>query len=230
MRLSRPAVAAVAGCAIALGASAVAAPSANAAPSSANAAPSSANAASSAAGTRSLAAVLTADKKGFDHNSKDYDVVTAAVLAVLAAKPNSPVKVLADGNTAVTAFIPNDGAFRALVADLTKKNIRSEKAIFNTVAGLGIDTVETVLLYHVVPGATVTYSQAKKSDGAKLTTAQGGTVTVDVRRYHCSPTRVYLLDADKNDYNPRVVKADINKGNKQIAHGINRVLRPIDLP
>ncbi|MEU8606839.1 hypothetical protein AB0C29_02390 [Actinoplanes sp. NPDC048791] len=37
---------------------------------------------------------LLKDKSGFDHNSKDFDILTAAVLAVLKAKPNSPVKVL----------------------------------------------------------------------------------------------------------------------------------------
>ena len=39
---------------------------------------------------------------------------------------------------------------------------------------LGIDTIENVLLYHVVPGATVTYRQALKSNGAVLNTALPG--------------------------------------------------------
>src|SRR4051812_23262089 len=69
-------------------------------------------------GTRSLAAVLTRDTGGFDRNGKDFDVLTAAVLAVLQAKPNSPVKVLTDGSVALTAFIPNDTAFRLLARDL----------------------------------------------------------------------------------------------------------------
>ena len=37
------------------------------------------------------------------------------------------------------------------------------------------------------------------------------------------------MDRDPNARNPRVIAPDINKGNKQIAHGINRVLRPLDL-
>ena len=49
-------------------------------------------AANAADGNKSLAAVLTADNNQFDNNSKDYDIVTEAVLAVLAAKPNSAVK------------------------------------------------------------------------------------------------------------------------------------------
>src|SRR6478672_6384605 len=96
-------------------------------------------------GTRSLAAVLTADKNGFDRNPRDFDITTAAVLAVLEAKPNSPVKVLTDGTTALTAFIPTDNAFRKLATSLTGKRIGSEKVIFQTLAAkLGIDTIEKV--------------------------------------------------------------------------------------
>jgi len=185
---------------------------------------------SAALGTSSLAAVLLADKSGFDHNGADYDVLTAAVLAVLKAKPASKVSVLTDGSVALTAFLPNDRAFGKLVKDLTGKAPASEKATFDAVAGLGIPTVETVLLYHVVPGATITAKAALGSDGAKLTTAQGGTVTVDVDTCSHHAPRVTLADADTNSRDPKVIAFDINKGNKQIAHGIDRVLRPIDLP
>ena len=181
-----------------------------------------------ALGTRSLAAVLLADKSGFDRNADDFDVLTAAVLAVLKAKPKSAVGVLTDGTVAVTAFLPNDRAFRTLVKDLTGKNIRDEKQVFNAVAGLGIDTVEAVLLYHVVPGATITSAQALKANGAVLTTALGSTIKVRVYR---GPV-ISLWDKDRNSRNPRVIlsQVDINKGNVQIAHGIDRVLRPVNLP
>jgi uncharacterized surface protein with fasciclin (FAS1) repeats len=182
-------------------------------------------------GTKSLAAVLTADKSGFDRNSRDFDVLTAAVLAVLDAKPNSPVKVLTDGTVALTAFVPNDGAFRQLAKEVTKKrSLPTEQQAFTTVAGLGIDTVEAVLLYHVVPGATVDKKAALKADGAKLTTAAGSKITVDVSRCWYRSPRVTLIDADRNDRNAQVVVFDINKGNKQIAHAVDRVLRPVDLP
>lgn len=179
----------------------------------------------SSSGNRSLASVLAKDGSGFDRNWNDFDIVDNAVSAVLKAKPNSPVKVLADGKTRVTAFLPTDRAFRLLVKDLTGTWAGSEKQVFATVASLGIDTVETVLLYHVVPGATITYKQALRSNGAALTMASGGTVTVKVR----SRVFVKLVDADTDDADPYVVKANINKGNKQIAHGIDRVLRPINL-
>ena len=183
--------------------------------------------ATASSGDRSLAALLTADGNTFDRNSRDYDVVTEAVLAVLAAKPTSPVGVLADGSVPLTAFLPNDQAFRFLVKDLTGNWVRSEKAVFTAVAGLGIDTVETVLLYHVVPGVTITKAQARRADGASLTTAQGGTIGVRVP-YRSVPL-VILKDADRNDANPFVVRFNINKGNAQIGHGISLVLRPVDL-
>ncbi|KGN31505.1 fasciclin [Knoellia sinensis KCTC 19936] len=180
-------------------------------------------------GTRSLAAVLTADGNQFDRNWRDYDIVTEAVLAVLATKPASPVGLLADGTVPLTAFIPNDRAFQRLVGDLTGSRLRSEQAVFDAVAGLGIDTVETVLLYHVIPGATLTSKQAAAANGAILTTAQGGTIGVRVLSKRLP--LIQLRDRDPDDRNPFVNPRalDINKGNKQIAHGITLVLRPVDL-
>lgn len=176
-------------------------------------------------GTRSLAAVLAQDGSGFDHNWADFDIVDNAVHAVLAAKPSSPVKVLADGTVPLTAFLPTDYAFARLAHDLTGHWYTSEQTVFNVVASLGINTVETVLLYHVVPGATITYRTALHSNGATLRTAQGGTITVQVR--NCWIVR--LVDNDPDSPNPTVVQPNINHGNRQIAHGISRVLRPVDL-
>jgi uncharacterized surface protein with fasciclin (FAS1) repeats len=192
-------------------------------------APSVAAQASAPLGTRSLAQVLARGGTGFDHNPYDFDILTAAVGAVLKAKPDSPVAVLADGNVALTAFLPTDRAFENLVRDLTgSRQLPGEKQTFTAVAGLGIDTVEGILLYHVVPGATITRKAAVKADGAKLTTATGATITVRVTG-RCLP-RVTLRDADRSDRDPRVVKFDINKGNRQVAHAIDAVLRPTDLP
>lgn len=182
--------------------------------------------ASAADGTNSLAAVLTA-KNSFDTNPDNYDILTAAVLAVLKEKPNSAVKVLTDGTVALTAFIPNDGAFQRLVAQLTNKSAGSESATFNAVAGLGIDTLEQVLLYHVVPGSAIASADALKANGATLTTALSGkTISVGV-----VGTTITLTDQDSISTNPTVIlsQVDINKGNKQLAHGINGVLLPVQL-
>jgi uncharacterized surface protein with fasciclin (FAS1) repeats len=181
-------------------------------------------------GTRSLAQVLTRDTSGLDRNGYDYDILTKAVLTVLQAKPQSPVKVLTTGGVPLTAFLPNDAAFERLAQDVTHARRRpSEAQAFATVAGLGLDTIENVLLYHVVPGATIDARTALRSDGAALTTALGPKVTVDVEGFR-GCRRIRLIDADRSDRDARVVRFDINKGNKQIAHGVDRVLRPVDLP
>jgi uncharacterized surface protein with fasciclin (FAS1) repeats len=183
-----------------------------------------------AVGEDSLAALLTSDGNTFDKNKNDFDIVTEAALAVVGAKPDSPVALLADGTTRLTVFAPTDQAFRLLAKDLTGKTIKSEKKIFEALVELaGVDTIETVLLYHVVPGKTLTSPKVLKADGAKLTTAQGGKVKVKVRMK--PRLSITLKDRDRNDRDPKVVlKAlDLNKGNKQVAHGIDRVLRPIDL-
>lgn len=180
-----------------------------------------------APGTTSLASVLAADGNRFDRNWDDFDIVDRAVNRVLAKKPGSAVAVLADGDTAVTAFIPSDRAFRRLVFDLAGARLEGERGVWRAVKGVAdTDTLETILLYHVVPGATVTYQQARRADGAALATAaDGATVEVKVVK------RVSLIDADTDDKNARVIvpARNINRGNAQIAHGINRVLRPIDL-
>ncbi len=183
------------------------------------------------AGTRSLAAVLTADGNQFDRDWYDYDIVTEAVLAVIAADTdaNSPVRLLTDGTVPLTAFIPNDRAFQVLVKDLTGRWVRSEADVFAAVAGLGLDTVESVLLYHVVPGSAIGSRDAARANGAQLTTALGSTIGVRVisRRWPL----IQLRDQDADDFDPLVnpFALDINRGNVQIAHGITLVLRPLDL-
>lgn len=178
--------------------------------------------ANAANGTKSLAAVLTA-KSSFDKDPANFDILTAAVLAVLKAKPNSPVKVLTDGTVALTVFAPTDRAFKNLARSLTRKPVVSEESAFKSVAGLGIDTVEQVLLYHVIPGATILSPDALKANKAVLKTAlTNKTIQVGVRG-----TVITLKDVSPAQ-NPRVILAlvDINKGNNQVAHGIDAVLLP----
>lgn len=178
-------------------------------------------------GTRSLASVLAADGARFDHNQWDYDILDAAVGAVLKAKPNSPVKVLTDGKVALTAFLPNDRAFARLLASVSPHHkAHGEAAVFAALAKkFGVDTIEKVLLYHVVPGKTITAKDALKAHNVKLTTAAGGTLTVKVwqNRY------IRLVDADRNARDGYVIVRNINKGNRQIGHTVSQVLRLVDL-
>lgn len=177
----------------------------------------------------SLAEVLAADGDAFDRQGRDFDVLDRAVRTVLEAKPESAVAVLADGSTPLTAFLPNDLAFKRLVTDLTGSEPETEQATFDAVATLGVDTIETVLLFHVVPGDGIPLAAARRADGAELVTAQGGSLTVDVRGQG-KGRKVRLVDADADDADPRVLNryADITAG-EHVGHGINRVLRPVDL-
>ena len=70
---------------------------------------------------------------------------------------------------------------------------------------------------------------AVKSNNATLTTALGATLNVTV--YNRAVPIIELRDKDSNAVNAFVnpYKLDINRGNKQVAHGITAVLRPMDL-
>lgn len=210
--LTRGLAAAVTATTIAAGATIASAPSANAA-------------APERGKVTSLAQVLAADGHRFDSKWGDFDILDAAVMTVLDAKPKSAVGVLAKGKVKLTAFLPTDKAFRGLATTLTGKKPATERATFKALAkAAGVDVIEQVLLYHVVPGKTLGSGKVAKADGVELTTAQGATVTVQV-----SKKGIKLVDQDPDLHDPKVIATDINKGNPQIAHAINRVLLPIDL-
>ena len=181
--------------------------------------------AQAADGDTSLASVLKVGQSKFDKDFTDFDILTRAAETVLAAKPDSNVKLLADGSVALTVFAPTDQAFINLASTLTGKKIKTEAAAFKAVAGLGVDTVEQVLLYHVVPGGPILFGDALKANGAKLKSADmNKTIKVKVTK----KPNIILIDKAKKIANPRVNldQVDINKGNKQVAHGINGVLLP----
>ncbi len=153
-------------------------------------------------GTTSLAEVLGNDLvpgNGFDKNWSDFDIVREAADAVIVGKPGTPVALLADGSVALTAFIPNDRAFQKLARDLGFGAYLSEKKTFAALATLGVDTLETVLLYHVVAG-TIDSSAALAADGESVTTVQGGAFTVRVKS--TDPLVIKLKDADPNNREP----------------------------
>jgi uncharacterized surface protein with fasciclin (FAS1) repeats len=176
---------------------------------------------------KSLAKVLAPASEGFNKKWNDYNILANSVGAVLAAKPESPVAVLADGKVKLTAFIPNDRAFQRLVTDLTGTKFKKERKVYNAALTLGVDTIEQVLLYHVVPGTRITAKKALKANGASLPTAQGATIKVKVTK----KPAIILIDKSPAIANPRVIlkQTNINKNSKQIAHGINRVLLPVPL-
>jgi uncharacterized surface protein with fasciclin (FAS1) repeats len=182
--------------------------------------------AQAASGNKSLASVLLMDttakgKPSFDKNGGDFDILTAAVLAVLADNPSSSVGVLTDGSVKLTAFLPTDRAFERTGAKLGLTAKSEARLVGKYVAALGIGGIESVLLYHVVPGVKINAKAAAKADGAVLDTALGQTIKVNVTK-----KGIFLKDKATSIRDPKVVVTDINKGNTQIAHAINRVLVP----
>ncbi len=182
--------------------------------------------AQAAPGTTSLGEVLLTDtvdgQPSFDKDGRDFDILTAAVLAVLADDADSPVKVLLDGETTLTAFIPTDAGFERTAGDLKITAKNEANLTGKLVDALGLANIEQILLYHVAPGVKINAKTAADSDGAKLDMANMQTVGVNVTK-----EGIFLKDKNKDLDNPNVVVTDINKGNKQIAHAINRVLLPV---
>jgi hypothetical protein len=125
--------------------------------------------ATAAAEPKTIASVLD-DGTGYDRNWYDYDILDAAVNAVIGAKGSAtPLIAATKADTAFTVFAPNDRAFQVLVASLTGKWIWSEsKVVPALLAALGggttaLDTVENVVLYHIIPAAASTSRPRRRS-------------------------------------------------------------------
>jgi predicted outer membrane repeat protein len=177
-------------------------------------------------GVNSLTTVLLKDQSGLDSDWSDHDIFLGALNAVLKEKPESKLKVLADGSVKLTAFLPTDRAFRKLTFDLTGIRPRNDKAAMRVIENLDIETIEKVLLYHVVLGDPIGSSDALKANGLTLTALSGETFSVRVTKR----PNIFLRDNNKDLKNPKVLlkRVDINSGNRQVAHVINRVLIPIE--
>ena len=165
----------------------------------------------------------TDDADGFDNRPYDFDIVTQAVLLF----PDL-VAAASDPDASLTVFLPDDLAFRRLAREFTGEWIRSEAEVFAVVASLGLPTVEAVLTYHIVPD-DIRLGKVLQADGAVLPTLSGGTFTVDVQGDPV--TGVRLIDADRNDTDPMITRPNVGgSAANGWAHGLDRVLRPVDLP
>lgn len=172
-----------------------------------------------------LAQVLLSDSAGddaygFDTNWSDYDIVTQAVLLF----PDLTAAV-SDPNASLTAFLPNDAAFRVLVENLTNTWPKTERATLNAVASLGTSTVKNVLLYHLL-GSKVGVDTVLASNGVRVPTLLGPTFKINIRG-----GVVKLIDNDPDAKNPAVIAPNLGgEASNGFAHGISKVLRPVNLP
>jgi uncharacterized surface protein with fasciclin (FAS1) repeats len=172
-----------------------------------------------------LADVLDAQGGGTDRSWYDFDILAAGVDAAgLSA-------ALDDPEADLTVFLPNDRAFQALVADLYgwRYWFASEATILDKLVqleGSAPGTLETVILYHAVPGQIDSRTALSVPRGTPLTTLQGGTIKVFPIRWLGTAV---LGDQDRNDLDPGLVRSKLDiQASNGIAHGISLVLRPAD--
>ncbi|GAB3506473.1 fasciclin domain-containing protein [Spirosoma knui] len=131
-----------------------------------------------------------------------------SLLAAAAQLGGTAVTSALSGSTALTVFAPTNAAFRA--------------AGFGSAAALQAAppaTLTSILTYHVVPGVRA-YSPTL-TNGAAITTFQGGSVTANVGANNA----VTLTGRGNNGAASNVVAADISATNGVI-HKIDRVLLP----
>lgn len=175
-------------------------------------------------GTTSLASALNIDQPVFDSNWENYDIMVHLVNRVLAAKPDSDLVKLKDGTIPLTAFIPDDFAFRGLAAYRNGRGVilSSEARVFRFITKLSIATLEKILIYHLVPVGPIGVVDLITSNGLVLPTDQGSLIRVTVS------TSVRLIDLSSQTASSLVHlrKVDINSGNRQIAHSITAVMLP----
>jgi uncharacterized surface protein with fasciclin (FAS1) repeats len=184
----------------------------------------------SSAVTPTLWQVLNSDGNRFDTNANDFDLVTEAVRLFpdLRAAANNPAAEL-------TVFLPNDRAFRLLLDELNGDApvpAREAKVLEQLAAAATAPVVLQVLQYHIVPAkAGVTDVIGLLGQDVKtLLEVEGETVTISPY-LNTVPFFIGVKDMDKSDRNARVIAVNIGgEASNGFAHGIDRVLRPIDLP
>lgn len=175
-------------------------------------------------GHRSILAMLAQDGHHLDRNWHDFDLADKFLHKVIAARPDSPLAVVAHGRQRVTAFLGTDAAYRRMATTIMGRHMHSERQIYRALMRVGgIDGAEGVLSANFVSGHTLKYHWFLSHAPTTLTTLQGATVKVRVHNGH-----VVLVDRDTASPNSRIIRPlrNLNAGNRQVAHGVTAVLSP----
>lgn len=160
----------------------------------------------------------------------EFDVLEAAVLAVEDAGILAAATLLSSDG-AFTVFAPTDEAFAKLAEDLGASGLESDADVVTwLVTNVGLETIAAVLSYHVVDPAQVPFAV----DSSTVVTLEAAPMldgnTVGIFAPGKAFRSIQFVDNDPDARNPKLVKGlfDIEVDNG-IIHGIDRVLRPIDL-
>lgn len=129
------------------------------------------------------------------------------------------VGTLNDASQSLTVFAPTNAAFGLLAKDLGfTGDVTDAAAVTGFLVGLGAETLNSVVLYHVAAG---TLKAADVAAADNITTLQGGTIgTNDL------PT---LVDREPDLPDPSLSATDVIADNG-VVHVIDRVLLPVDFP
>lgn len=154
----------------------------------------------------------------FDDDNTDFDMLLAALQATgLDAAADDP-------DAELTVFAPNDAAFVSLAQSLGYEGEDEEGAFRAIVDVAGVlrpedplSFVSDVLSYHVSPGEQ---DSTAVLGADSIDTLFGSELGVD---------GASLVDADPDADDAEIIAADIGASNG-VAHVIDEVLRPLDLP
>lgn len=167
--------------------------------------------------------IVDRNSNGFDSNLADFDVLDAAIDAA------GLDGALSDPNVNWTVFAPRDAAFVRLAKDLGYTGPPDEAEAFaylvDALTALGggdpIPVLTEVLLYHVAPWQLFSDQVVGRR---QIGTLQGEMVKV------VSGSRGNILkDLEPDIPNAAIIAVDIKAANG-VAHVIDRVMLPVDLP
>ncbi|MEM9516552.1 MAG: fasciclin domain-containing protein [Actinomycetota bacterium] len=157
---------------------------------------------------------------GFDSDTRDYDVLIAALLATPFGDDGGNLADAVATLDDITVFAPTDHAFIELAEDLSGGDIANEEAAFNFVAAnVPGELLLEILLYHVAPDARSVFRLRFAGD---IPTLAGDDKTVDVFFNR-------VRDQDPDDRDARIRRPRNLRADNGIIHTVDRVLRPSDL-